>query len=1212
MAEPGPPHNLQRAQKERRHVIVVRRVAFFLSAALAVLAPVIATAQSTPTAALTQWDLFNGTGGASTSIQNIATILRDAAGTAGPQGAVWVAGRRPEPRLARLNPATNEYVEWRPFAGSSTAGAPLGLAVNSTNGDFWVAMQGNPSFMVKLGFTNTFRRFSTVQPLTPQGIVVAADHSAYAAIPTTNSYGQGRAIVRLPRDLTSSTVSATTWRFDQAPAGEPRYLAIDSAGNIWFSDAANNVVGRLNPNTDVSTEWLLPIGVIPVGLHFNGSTACVVSDGLVENAGTVQCVDPATNDIRQFAPTAPGLDKPQQIARNSFGELFVTEWNGNNVVFIGTAAYAQSAITRVTPTTRTRMRSSISFSAQTLEVTPLETTIAHVETTLIGSPAATGQTRYSLPLQAVTYPYPQTAEPQPFGITAAFNDVERGSGTAYIAEYFNGPRGTYAAARISKIEVIASRVIQTSPSTLQFDGTLGLDGTLQQTVSITEPNALAVDWTATSPVSWITLSPSSGTAPGTLTVSVDVSSLTAGTHEAIVTIDDGPGRADPKNILVSINVAPRPVLTVSTVGLAFASRTDTTPPAQTFQITNTGGGILNWTAASSAPWLHIQSAGTAPSTMTVTVDPQAAQGTLTGTITLTSVGAVNSPTTVTVTFVANNGPAAIAVSPPGPLSFAALTGGSSQPQSLTISNSGGDPLTWSATAPAWLTLSPSSGTVPAGGSVTVAVTANGTGLPEGPSSGTIQFASNAATSPSVAATVTVSGADTVAPVITVPSPITLPATGASGAVATFTASALDAIDGTVAVTCVPASGSTFPLGTTTVTCTAKDAANNTATGTFTVTVEDKTAPVLSLPANIVKEAVNAAGATATFTVTATDVFDTSVALTCSATSGANFPITTTTVSCEAVDDAGNKATGAFTILVRDTTAPLVTKPADIVRQAVNASGIAVTFATPPATDAVGVTSVTCLPASGSVFPIGQTTVVCSARDAANNVGTTNFTVTVTDPPPMFSTSSGSLIFQTGRLAYCNGIPVGPNWKDQGFIVTNTGTVPLTYTTSTATTWLRVTPATGTLAVGGSITLVVSVDLTKVSKGTWTGSFSIAAAGGSTQNVPVTLNVGNAPPTLCLTPTFINWGTLKINAKSGSKTFDILNVGDDPLGAWTITNTATQGVVTTTVVSGTGPKSKIGATVKTTAIKGTQSGTITVTAPGAVQGTQVINLSWLVQ
>jgi hypothetical protein len=48
----------------------------------------------------------------------------------------------------------------------------------------------------------------------------------------------------------------------------------------------------------------------------------------------------------------------------------------------------------------------------------------------------------------------------------------------------------------------------------------------------------------------------------------------------------------------------------------------------------------------------------------------------------------------------------------------------------------------------------------------------------------------------------------------------------SGTPVTFTATATDAVDGTDAVTCVPASGATFPVGHTTVTCTAHDAAGN--------------------------------------------------------------------------------------------------------------------------------------------------------------------------------------------------------------------------------------------------------------------------------------------------------------------------------------------------------------------------------------------------
>jgi hypothetical protein len=60
----------------------------------------------------------------------------------------------------------------------------------------------------------------------------------------------------------------------------------------------------------------------------------------------------------------------------------------------------------------------------------------------------------------------------------------------------------------------------------------------------------------------------------------------------------------------------------------------------------------------------------------------------------------------------------------------------------------------------------------------------------------------------------------------------------------YTATATDIVDGSVAVHCDPASGSTFPIGTTTVQCTATDAHNNTADGSFTVTVGDTTPPVI--------------------------------------------------------------------------------------------------------------------------------------------------------------------------------------------------------------------------------------------------------------------------------------------------------------------------------------------------------------------------------
>lgn len=90
--------------------------------------------------------------------------------------------------------------------------------------------------------------------------------------------------------------------------------------------------------------------------------------------------------------------------------------------------------------------------------------------------------------------------------------------------------------------------------------------------------------------------------------------------------------------------------------------------------------------------------------------------------------------------------------------------------------------------------------------------------------------------------------DTTAPVISgAPSDMVLEATSADGSVATFSATAEDAIDGNVPVVFEPASGSTFPVGVTRVTYSATDKAGNAATGSFTVTVNAYVPPKVEEP-----------------------------------------------------------------------------------------------------------------------------------------------------------------------------------------------------------------------------------------------------------------------------------------------------------------------------------------------------------------------------
>ena len=80
-------------------------------------------------------------------------------------------------------------------------------------------------------------------------------------------------------------------------------------------------------------------------------------------------------------------------------------------------------------------------------------------------------------------------------------------------------------------------------------------------------------------------------------------------------------------------------------------------------------------------------------------------------------------------------------------------------------------------------------------------------------------------------------------------PANLTATGAGGAVVSFATTATDIVDTSVTVVCTSSptaglvSGSTFPVGTTTITCTATDDYANATTKIFTVTVSSASVPV---------------------------------------------------------------------------------------------------------------------------------------------------------------------------------------------------------------------------------------------------------------------------------------------------------------------------------------------------------------------------------
>lgn len=268
------------------------------------------------------------------------------------------------------------------------------------------------------------------------------------------------------------------------------------------------------------------------------------------------------------------------------------------------------------------------------------------------------------------------------------------------------------------------------------------------------------------------------------------------------------------------------------------------------------------------------------------------------------------------------------------------------------------------------------------------------------------------------------GADHTPPVITVPAAIEARATSRDGAKVTYDASASDNRDGALNAACEPSSGSLFGIGTTTVTCSARDAANNDATKRFTVTVTrtghpDITPPDITVPEPIRTRATGRDGATVTYHASATDNRDRKLKPRCDPPSGSVFDVGTTTVVCSARDVAGNQDTKTFTVTVApaeiprpnqaaEHTAPTIVVPDPIRVAATSKDGAIVTYDVSATDDRNRPLKPSCEPASGSAFAFGKTTVDCSAQDSAGDEATKSFTVTVTDGTPPVITVPGTI------------------------------------------------------------------------------------------------------------------------------------------------------------------------------------------------------------
>ncbi|XP_033115967.1 uncharacterized protein LOC117115806 [Anneissia japonica] len=220
--------------------------------------------------------------------------------------------------------------------------------------------------------------------------------------------------------------------------------------------------------------------------------------------------------------------------------------------------------------------------------------------------------------------------------------------------------------------------------------------------------------------------------------------------------------------------------------------------------------------------------------------------------------------------------------------------------------------------------------------------------------------------------------------------------------------------------CDSVSGSTFSDYNTIVTCNATDNYGNTGSCTFSITIYDETAPILTCPDDIeVCTGSGIASANATWeSATATDNCCSDVNIISNYTSGDSLLLGVYTVGYAATDCNGNTGYCQFTVIVKDCEPPALECPrAQYVAADENCLGN-VTWTAPIVTDNSGDSFIAvCDYVNGSTFSYLSTIVTCSATDNYDNTNYCTFESAIYDDkgPVIFCPTDISICATTGYI-----------------------------------------------------------------------------------------------------------------------------------------------------------------------------------------------------
>ncbi len=534
----------------------------------------------------------------------------------------------------------------------------------------------------------------------------------------------------------------------KASLNDPLGVAVDSAGNLYIADAANNRIRKVTGGT-IST-------VAGNGNYdFTGDGGPAVSAALatptsvaVDSSGNLYIADSNNNRIRKVSggiittvvgsgtagssgdggpATSATLNNPTSVAVDPAGNLYIADHGNNRVrkvsggtitAFAGSGQYDFSGDKG--PATAASLYGVIGIAVDSAGNLYIADTgnnrVRKVSGGIITTVAGNGTAGFSGDGGAPTSASLNT--PSGVAVDAA--------GNLYIADSANF--------RIR--EVLSGAVTyQASPATLSLSAVAGGSPSQQVTTLSSMVPGLAftaavgpltlADPASSGNASWLTVAPSSGTIPATLQVTADPSSLTAGTYQGTIVITVPNATPAQTSISVTFTVQPATpaILGADAQTLSFAATQGGSAVSQQVHVTNSGSGSLDFTVSaatsSGGSWLSLSATSgsatsSSPASISVIATPGSlAPGTYSGTVTVAGAGkSIGIPVTLSV-----SAPAAVILLSQSTLTFTAVAqGGMPLAQNFGILNTGQGSMSWTSTATTlsggnWLQIAPASGTV---------------------------------------------------------------------------------------------------------------------------------------------------------------------------------------------------------------------------------------------------------------------------------------------------------------------------------------------------------------------------------------------------------------------------------------------------------------------------------------------------------------------